>query len=113
VWHREADLQMMDLETMAPVDVSVWNDADEADSYHSWSSDGRWVVYGSRRLDGRFTRLFIAHLDESGVPCKPFLLPQKDPRHNIWRLKSFNVPEFIGGKVEIPEEAEKLFYSED
>lgn len=113
VWHREADLQMIDLETMAPVDVSVWNDAEEADSYHSWSSDGRWVVYGSRRLDGRFTRLFIAHLDGSGMPCKPFLLPQKDPRHNAWRFKSFNVPEFIDGKVELPKEAGSLFYSEE
>jgi hypothetical protein len=104
---------MMDLETMQDVDVSVWNDADEADSYHSWSSDGRWVVIGSRRLDGRFTRLYIGHLDEAGRPHKPFLLPQKDPRYNIWRHKSFNVPEFIEGRVELPKNVEKIFLPED
>jgi hypothetical protein len=104
---------MIDLESMASVDVTVWNDPSEAESYHSWSSDGRWAMYGSRRLDGRYTRLYIAYFDEDGNPHKPFLLPQEDPRYNIWRLKSFNVPEFIDGKVEVPEETEKLFYPVD
>lgn len=113
IWHNEADLYMMDLRTMEPVDISLWNDQDDADSYHSWSSNGRWVMFGSRRLDGRYTRLYIAYLDESGTPHKPFLLPQKDPRHNTLRLKSFNVPEFIDGKVRLPKEAEKMFYTKD
>lgn len=113
VWHAEADLQMLDLQTMEPVDVSVWNDEGEADSYHSWSSNGRWVIYGSRRLDGRYTRLYIAHMDEDGVPHKPFLLPQKDPRYNTWRLRSFNVPELIKGKVDLPREARKMFLDKD
>ena len=113
IWHNEADLYMMDLRTMEPVDISVWNAEDDADSYHSWSSNGRWVMFGSRRLDGRYTRLYIAYMDENGTPHKPFLLPQKDPRHNTWRLKSFNVPEFIDGKVRLPKEAEKMFYTKD
>lgn len=109
VWHEEADLAMMDLETGEAVDVSIWNDPDNADSYHSWSSNGRWAVFGSRRIDGRYTRLYIAHMDGNGMPGKPFLLPQEDPRHNQWRLKSYNVPEFIDGEVNLPEAAEKLF----
>lgn len=109
VWHQEADLRMLDLEEGGDADVSLWNDADQADSYHSWSSDGRWIVFGSRRLDGRYTRLFIAHLDEDGNPGKPFLLPQEDPRHNVLRMKSYNVPEFIDGKVELPREAAEIF----
>lgn len=113
IWHNEADLYMIDLNSMEPVDVSVWNDADDADSYHSWSSNGRWVIFGSRRLDGRYTRLYIAYLDEDGTPHKPFLLPQKDPKHNIWRLKSFNVPEFIDGEVRLPKNVEKMFYTKD
>ena len=113
IWHAEADLSMIDLEMMQPVDVSVWNDEQEADSYHSWSSDGRWVLFGSRRLDGRFTRLYIGYLDEEGTPHKPFLLPQKDPRFHIWRHKSFNVPEFINSRVELPDEAEEMFLSEE
>lgn len=109
IWHREADLHMIDLETMETVDLGGWNCADEADSYHSWSSDGRWVMFGSRRLDGRYTRLYIAYFDADGKPHKPFLLPQEDPRYNYWRLKSFNVPEFINAEVKLPKEAEKLF----
>ena len=55
----------------------------------------------------------MAYLDENGHPDKPFLLPQEDPRQNMWRLMSFNVPEFMSGKVDLPEEASDLFYSED
>ena len=113
IWHQDADLKMIDLETDEQVDLSVWNDPSEADSYHSWSSDGRWVVFGSRRLDGRYTCLYIAYLDREGNPHKPFLLPQEDPRYNFWRLKSYNVPEFMSGKVSLPSEAADLFYSED
>ena len=113
IWHEEADLHMLDLETLQPVDVSLLNDAENADSYHSWSSNGHWVMYGSRRLDGRYTRLFIAYMDDEGRPHKPFLLPQEDPRQNSWRLMSFNVPEFMSGKVDLPKEAADLFYSED
>ena len=101
IWHKEADLKMMDLENRVPLDVSVWN-SEEADSYHAWSSNGRWIVFGSRRLDGRYTRLFIAYLDKSGKACRPFLLPQEDPRHHIWRMKSFNIPEFVKESVELP-----------
>lgn len=113
VWHDEADLRMIDLESMEHIDVSVWNDDRYSDSYHSWSSDGRWVVFGSRRLDGRYTRLFMAHLDSEGKPHKPFLLPQEDPRHNMWRLRSYNIPEFITDKVKLPKEAEKIFRPEN
>lgn len=112
IWHEEADLRMIELDTMEPVDVSVWNDPEEADSYHSWSSDGRWVMYGSRRLDGRYTHLYLAYLDEDGTPHKPFLLPQEDPRYNLWRLKSYNVPEFVRGKVELPDSVVELFEPE-
>ena len=109
IWHAEADLRMLDLQTMEDVDVSVWNDPDDADSYHAWSSNGRWVLIGSRRLDGRYTRIYIAHLSEDGIPGKPFLLPQEDPRHDLWRLKSYNIPEFTDGKVILPKEAAELF----
>lgn len=112
VWHQEADLRMIDMQTNEDVDISVWNDPEEADSYHSWSSDGRWAVIGSRRLDGRYTRLYFAYLDREGNPHKPFLLPQEDPRHNLWRLKSYNVPEFIDDKVDLPDSVVELFEPE-
>ena len=94
IWHREADLWLLDLETgdVRPADEL---NSPEADSYHSWSSEGRWVVFSSRRLDGRYTRLYLAHFDGEGHFSKPFLLPQKEMSYNDLRLKSYNVPEFV------------------
>lgn len=113
IWHNEADLVMIDLSDGKMVDVSVWNDRDNTESYHSWSENGRWMLFSSRRLDGRYTRLYIGHFDKDGKAGKPFLLPQKDPRLNTLRLKSFNVPEFVDGKVEMPESTVELFRCPD
>ena len=96
IWHPEADLYLMDLETGRVQPAEPLNSG-ETDSYHSWSSNGRWVLFSSRRLDGRYTRLFIAHFDGDGHFGKPFLLPQKSYAHNVLRLKSYNVPEFVQG----------------
>ena len=96
IWHPEADLYLLDLESGEVRAASELN-SDEAESYHSWSSNGRWVLFSSRRLDGRYTRLFIAHFDGQGHFGKPFLLPQKSYSHNVLRLKSYNVPEFVAG----------------
>ena len=101
VWHKEADLAMVRMEDGAEVDVSVLN-SPSSESYHSWSSSGRWVVFASRRMDDRYARLFIAHVSEQGVCGKPFLLPQRDPEHNLLRLKSYNVPELVTGEVKLP-----------
>ena len=96
IWHREADLYLMDMESGEVRRVDELN-SDDTESYHSWSSNGRWIVFSSRRADGRYTRLYLAHFDGEGHFSKPFLLPQKDPSHNILRLKSYNVPEFVQG----------------
>ena len=53
------------------------------------------MVFSSRRLDGRYTRLFFAHFDGEGRFTKPFLLPQKEMWYNDVRPKSYNVPEFV------------------
>lgn len=94
IWHKEADLYLMNLET-GDVRAADALNSDDTESYHSWSSNGRWVLFSSRRLDGRYTRLFLAHFDGEGNFGKPFLLPQKKYAHNVLRLKSYNVPEFV------------------
>ncbi len=63
------------------------------DSYHTWSSNGRWIVFSTRRMDHNYTRPFIAYFDAEGHAHKAFCLPQHDPEHNILLLKSYNVPE--------------------
>ena len=98
IWHREADLWQLDMQSGEARPCDELNSPD-TESYHSWSSNGRWVIFSSRRIDGRYTRLFIAHYDGNGHFGKPFLLPQKDPGHNLLRLKSYNIPEFVKAPV--------------
>ena len=64
-----------------------------AESYHSWDSSGRWLLFSSRRGDGHFTRLWLAHVDAEGIAAKPFPLPQGNPASDRTLLKSYNVPE--------------------
>ena len=102
IWHKEADLKMLRLSDGEELDVEILNSA-ETESYHSWASNGRWILFSSRRLDGRYTRLFIAWMDEKGNIHKPFLLPQSTVEHNVLRTKSYNIPEFIKGEVTLPQ----------
>ncbi len=109
IWHKEADLWLLDLAdgTIRPCDEL---NSPDTESYHSWSSNGSWIVFSSRRIDGRYTRLYIAHHDGNGHFAKPFLLPQKYPAHNTLRLKSYNIPEFVCGEVPHHQKAvRKLF----
>lgn len=100
VWHKEADLNMLDLKTGKPVDIRSIN-SDATDSYHSWSSSGRWVVVSSRRMDHLYTRVYFAYFDRDGRMHKPFILPQRDPCFYTLFLKSYNIPEFIKGPVTV------------
>ena len=100
IWHRDADLWMIDLSTLEAHPVAELNSQD-TESYHSWSSNGRWIVFSSRRDDGNFTRPFIAHIDENGKGTKPFELPCADPDYHRQFMKSYNVPEFMRGPVTI------------
>ena len=98
VYHPEASLQIIDLADGRRLDTSVLR-SDESESYHDWSSTGRWMVFQSRRMDGRHTRLMLAHFDRNGRIGKPFMLPQRNPEDNLTRLSSYNVPEFIKAPV--------------
>lgn len=103
IWHPEADLRLLRLSDLAEIDVQTLN-SPQAESYHSWSADGRWIVFGSRRLDGRYTRLFFAEQQDDGTFGKPFLLPQENPEQNTTRLKSYNIPEFASEEVRAEKE---------
>jgi hypothetical protein len=98
IWHREADLYQLDRVTGNFRSIDVINST-ETESYHSWSSNSRWLIFSSRRIDGLYTRPFITYAGENGAFGKPFLVPQKDPDFYGESLRSFNVPEFVTGKV--------------
>jgi hypothetical protein len=70
-----------------------------SDSYHSWSSNGRWFVFSSMRDDGISARPYFSYFDEQGNAHKAFVLPQKDPRHYENDIRTFNIPELITGPI--------------
>lgn len=100
IWHKDSDLWMKDLKTGEEHALSKANSAD-TDSYHTWSSNGRWIVFSSRREDGSYTRPYIAYIDELGHDHKAFVVPQKDPAYYRELMKSYNVPEFLLAPVSV------------
>lgn len=103
IQHVEADLVMKDIETGKNINTDILNSR-YSDSYHSWSSNSRWIIFSSKRIDGKYTRLFISHCDSNGKFSKPFLLPQKDPEQNNTLFFAYNIPEFIKSKVVLDKE---------
>ncbi|MDP4222397.1 MAG: hypothetical protein Q8868_03700 [Bacteroidota bacterium] len=99
IWHKEADLWSIDLKTMLATQMGLNSDC--TDSYHSWSSNSRWLVFSSKRIDGLTARFFISYISGDGTSAKPFILPQKDPGFYQRYLKSFNLPELSRLKVDI------------
>ena len=51
-------------------------------------------MLASRREDSTYSRIYFSYF-KNGKASKAFLLPQKDPEHNTWLLKSYNRPEFM------------------
>ena len=100
IWHKSSDLWVKDLQTDSCYALTEANSPD-VDSFHSWSSNSRWFVFSSRRMDMNYTRLFIAYFDKEGRAHKAFVIPQEDPEWNILLLKSYNVPELSRDAVQI------------
>ena len=101
IWHKDADLWMVDLSDGSVKPMENVN-SDDVDSFHTWSSDGKWLVFSSRRDDGLYTKPYFTHIDANGNASKPFLLPQKDPKAYYKRLmKSYNLPAFTTDKVSV------------
>ncbi len=50
------------------------NAEDAMDSWHSWSSDSRWLLYASKR-DSIDTRLYVTRIDEKGNASTPLEIP--------------------------------------
>ena len=110
IWHQEADLWMIDLKNKHLECMDIWN-SESVESYHSWSSNGRWVVFSSRRMDGLYTRPYIAYIGQDNRIGKPFVLPQESGNFYSLFMNSYNIPEMVKNKVEVStrELLDKLF----
>ena len=107
-----SDLYLLDTQTgefQRPDKIN----SDRAESYSCWSSNGRWVVFSSKRQDGICTHFYFSYFDSEGRFSKPFLLPQKDPEYHQSRVIVYNLPEFVNGPVQIrPQKLIKTAWSE-
>lgn len=100
IWHDDADLYIIDLRTKEKINLPFVN-SEKSESYHSWSSNSRWVVFSSRRIDGLHTRPYITYIDHEGKASKPFLLPQNKKDFYKMFMKSYNIPEFIKSPISV------------
>ena len=58
-------------------------------SWHSWSPNGRWLVFASK-VNGPFTQLWLTHIDENGQDSPPVLLDWFTAED-----RAANIPEFV------------------
>ena len=102
LYNKDADLFLLDLSNGHCRPMREVN-SPEAESYHSWSSNGKWVIFSTRRDDGVVTRPYITHFNDDGTFSKPFALPQRDPEHSQKFMLAYNIPEFMIEPVRISE----------
>lgn len=108
IWHPESDLHLMDLSTGEIRNLAEVN-SDDVDSYHTWSSNGRWFVFSSKRMDGLWARPYFASFNpETGETGKPFLLPQEDPLFYDYYTYTYNRPELIKEPIKNGKEFERI-----
>lgn len=87
-----SDLYLLDLESG---DYHALDEVNSplCESWHSWSSNSRWIAFASKRCDGVFSRIYFSYVDETGHVHKPLVLPQEDPTYYDRLIKTYNVPE--------------------
>ncbi|MEG1648923.1 MAG: cytochrome C biosynthesis protein [Rikenellaceae bacterium] len=99
IWHEESDLWLLDLTTLKTRPICEVNSS-KAESYHSFSSNGNWMVFSSRRDDGLYTRPYICHFDTTtAIFSRPFVLPQERGDFYDSQFCSYNLPKFTKDAV--------------
>jgi Flp pilus assembly protein TadD len=78
------------------------HNTDRMNSWHSWSSNSRWLVFSSKQ-NGPYTQLWLTHIDEEGDDTPPVVLERFTAAD-----RAGNIPEFVNlpgdAIVEIREE---------
>ena len=104
-FQQSSDLYMVDLkaaqETGRYKHRRLDINSDQSESWHSWSSNSRWIAFSSKRWQGVFTRPYLSYVDQKGKVYKPVLLPQKDPVFYDSCLQAYSVPELVIQPVQV------------
>ena len=99
IFLESSDLYVLDLQNGKYRRLDI--NSDQVDSWHAWSSNSRWLVFSSKRLDGLFARPFITYVDTSGRFHPPVLLPQENPGFYDSFIQTVNVPVLVNGRIEV------------
>jgi hypothetical protein len=97
IYNQEADVYFYHTETGEITKPGI--NSEFTESYPSWSGNGSWLMFVSKRDDGILSQPWFSHIDENGNAAKPFVLPQRHPDFYSDYLYNYNRPEFISGKV--------------
>ena len=99
VYQPSSDLYIMDLDTRQHRKLSI--NSEFSESWHSWSSNSRWIAFSSKRQDGLFTRTYFSYVDDVGTVHKPFVLPQRSANYYDSLLETYSVPELVKGPIKV------------
>ncbi len=99
VYQPSSDLYLMDLATRQYRRLAI--NSEFSESWHSWSSNSRWIAFSSKRQGGLFTRTYFSYVDSGGTVHKPFVLPQRDPSHYDSLVETYSVPELVKGPIPV------------
>ncbi len=111
VYQASSDLYIMDLQTPSASSKpsgkyrKLTINSEFSESWHSFSSNSRWLAFSSKQRDGLFTRTYFSYVDKDGKAYKPFILPQKDPAYYDSLLQTYSVPELIKNPVKVSQNA--------
>jgi dipeptidyl aminopeptidase/acylaminoacyl peptidase len=94
IWHREADLYLLDLQSGESRKMDL--NSDETESYHTWSSNGKWLVFSSKR-QMKSTRPFLVILIMGR--WENLCHASEEPGYYDRLMESFNIPEFVSSRI--------------
>lgn len=106
-YDRSSDLYSIDLSGdntsgTFPINKLSLN-SEECESWLSWSTNSRWIVFSSKRLSPLINRPFMAYVASDGTCSKPFLLPQRDPEFYDTVLQTYTIPTLAIKPVTVPQ----------
>ncbi len=106
-YHPESDLYIADLQaarTNGRLDYRKMEiNSPDCESWHSWSSNSRWIIFSSKRGNPLFSRPHLAYVDAGGHFQKAFVVPQRDPDFYGSYLKTYTIPTLAKSPFQVSE----------
>lgn len=98
-YHPDSDLYILDLRATEAAGKAQYRkmevSSDECESWHSWSSNSKWILFSSKKNNPLFNRTYMTYVFEDGSLGKAFVLPQEDPTFYDGDLNTYTIPEMV------------------